>query len=81
MRYRAIVFHPGARTLWVTGRIFEGPQTFPIPILEGQKPPDPAEVIMERRFPLASFASFWARTNLRRLSNCRAEIHVTPLDA
>lgn len=81
MRYRAIVFHPGSRTLWLTGRPVTQPQPAEVPVLCGQKAPDPAEIILEKRFRTVVFASGWARVHLNRLQNVRAEIHDAPLDA
>jgi hypothetical protein len=77
-RYRAVVFHPGSRTLWRTGRAFDAPPTKDVPVLVGEKEPDPAEVIIERDFATQLFASVWARVWLQCLRNVRAEIHVSP---
>lgn len=77
-RFRAVVFHPGSRTLWRTGRAFDAIETQDVPVLFGATEPDPSEVILERRFSVELFATIWARAQLRRLRNVRAEIHVSP---
>lgn len=80
-RYRAIVFHPGPRSLWRTGRNLTAPQPPAVPFLRGEKEPDPAEIIIEHDFGFLAIARAWCRVNQRRLKNVRAEIHDTTLDA
>jgi hypothetical protein len=76
MTYLAIVFHPGPRTLWRTGRRFEDASVDHVLVLQGENQPDPAEVLLERSFRMRFIARIWARAYLRRLRNIRAEIHV-----
>lgn len=78
-RFRAVVFHPGPRTLWRTGRVFDAEPIQDVAVLFGEREPDPAEVIIDRVFTIELFALIWARAYLRRLRNVRAEIHVAPL--
>lgn len=79
-RYRAIIFHPGSKTLWRTGRDFPPTDPLFIPILTGVKQPDPAEVVLEREFRFQMTAAGWARAHLKRLKNVCAEIHDTHID-
>jgi len=73
-----VVFHPGSRTLWRTGRAFDAIATEDVPLLFAEKEPDPAEVIIDRVFASQLLATIWAKCYLRRLRNVKAEIHVTP---
>lgn len=80
-RYKAIVFHPGARSLWRTARKLDAPQSDRVPILRGEQEPDPAEIIIEREFRFLAIAAGWCHGHLRRLKNVRAEIHDSTFDA
>ena len=75
-RYHAVIFHPGPKTAWRTGRkIRFGTDWRHAPVLVGEYDPDPAEVILQRSFRNLFFATVWARSWLKRLKNVCAEIY------
>ena len=75
-RYRAVIFHPGPLSRFLSGRAFGKTDPRKVPVLgAGVVGPDPREVILEKSFRTRPFAAAWSAMHLKRMTNVCAEIY------